>query len=87
MDKVRWETLVLAAAILLGALLISMAMRANRYYSFNDRPLNLLDTQTGTTYRNDGRMGGNWERRKSSSSRPKPPGVDAAGAVGVPFRI
>jgi hypothetical protein len=62
MDKVRWETLVLAAAILLGALLISMAMRANRYYGFSERPDHLLDTQTGTTYRNDGLMGGNWEK-------------------------
>jgi hypothetical protein len=60
MDKVRWETLVLAAAILLGALLISMAMRANRYYGFQEhRPYYLLDTQTGTTYRMQ--SGGHWE--------------------------
>jgi hypothetical protein len=49
MDKVRWETLVLAAAILLGALLISMAMRANRYYLSKD-PTRLFDTQTATLY-------------------------------------
>jgi hypothetical protein len=48
MDKVRWETLVLAAAILLGALLISMAMRANRY-AFMDAT-SIGDTQTGALY-------------------------------------
>jgi len=49
MDKVRWETLVLAAAILVGALAIASSMRANRYY-YIEGP-RLLDTQTGTVYR------------------------------------
>ena len=48
MDKVRWETLVLAAAILVGALVIASSMRANRY-AFMDAT-SIGDTQTGALY-------------------------------------
>ena len=48
MDKVRWETLVLAAAILVGALVIASSMRANRYAFAPDA--GVVDTQTGSMY-------------------------------------
>jgi hypothetical protein len=48
MDKVRWETLVLAAAILVGALVIASSMRANRYAFMPEAGLG--DTQTGELY-------------------------------------
>ena len=49
MDKPRWEILVLAAAILVGALAIASSMRANRY-AFLDTG-SIGDTQTGEFYK------------------------------------
>ena len=48
MDKPRWEILVLAAAILVGALAIASSMRANRYAPTVGG--GLLDTTTGELY-------------------------------------
>ena len=48
MDRPRWEILVLAAAILVGALVIASSMRANRY-AFMDAG-SIGDTQTGALY-------------------------------------
>jgi hypothetical protein len=48
MDRTRWEILVLAAAILVGALAIASSMRANRYAYMTDAGIG--DTQTGAVY-------------------------------------
>ena len=48
MDRTRWEILVLAAAILVGALAIASSMRANRYAYMTDA--GIYDTQTGALY-------------------------------------
>ena len=47
MDKPRWEILVLAAAILVGALAIASSMRANRYYFQDGEWRVMLDARTG----------------------------------------
>ncbi len=57
MDRIRWEILVLAAAILVGALVIASSMRANRYASTIGG--GLLDTTTGELYM----MGSPYEAR------------------------
>jgi len=49
MDRIRWEILVLAAAILVGALVIASSMRANRY-AFASHG-SIYDTQTGEVYK------------------------------------
>ena len=54
MDKPRWEILVLAAAILVGALAIASSMRANRYYFANGSDRTILDARTGAVYRGTG---------------------------------
>ena len=54
MDRLRWEILVLAAAILIGALAIASSMRANRYYFSDGRHDLILDARTGATYFQDG---------------------------------
>jgi hypothetical protein len=48
MERTRWEILVLAAAILIGALAIASSMKANRYVF--DTEYGLGDTQTGEVY-------------------------------------
>ena len=48
MDRTRWEILVLAAAILVGAVAIASSMRANRYAFMTDAGIG--DTQTGELY-------------------------------------
>lgn len=64
MDKPRWEILVLAAAILVGALAIASSMRANRYaFGVADASAAIIcDTHTGEVYlsRTD-ETGGEWE--------------------------
>lgn len=50
MDKPRWEILVLAAAILVGALAIASSMRANRYYFQDGEWRVMLDARTGAVY-------------------------------------
>ena len=50
MDRPRWEILVLAAAILIGALAIASSMRANRYYFANGSDRIILDARTGAVY-------------------------------------
>jgi hypothetical protein len=53
MERTRWEILVLAAAILIGALAIASSMKANRY-AFHPNSSNglyyICDTQTGEIY-------------------------------------
>ena len=51
MDRPRWEILVLAAAILVGALVIASSMRANRYYFKDGTSQTILDARTGAVYR------------------------------------
>lgn len=51
MDRPRWEILVLAAAILIGALAIASSMRANRYYFKDGTSQTILDARTGAVYR------------------------------------
>lgn len=54
MDRPRWEILVLAAAILVGAWVIASSVRANRYVfnsvGANDKEAILSDTHTGEVY-------------------------------------
>ena len=50
MDRPRWEILVLAAAILVGALAIASSMRANRYAFISNPNAGIGDTQTGAFY-------------------------------------
>jgi hypothetical protein len=56
MDRPRWEILVLAAAILVGALILASSMSANRYSMvelpapWKERQKGLLDSHTGEFY-------------------------------------
>lgn len=52
MDRTRWEILVLAAAILVGALAIASSMRANRYAfgAADSSGVIICDTHTGQVF-------------------------------------
>ena len=62
MDRTRWEILVLAAAILVGALAIASSMRANRYYFANGTTAVMLDSHTGGVYYRTGNED-SWQTR------------------------
>ena len=64
MDRPRWEILVLAAAILIGALVIASSMRANRYAlgAADASAAIICDTHTGEVYLSiTEETGGEWK--------------------------
>jgi hypothetical protein len=50
MQKVRWETLILAAAILIGCSILAFFLRPSRYWVVTDSGSRIFDNQTGTLY-------------------------------------